>query len=99
MSSDHTLPPVTDEHRRMAFHIVRRPDWPDYEHAITDPLRARLIECRAHALRTQLWRASQQPSCQTVRRVRIDAQGHAQWRTQTVIEPPHTPQQPSLLDH
>lgn len=52
------LPEVTDAHRAAAF---ARFAWTDltYEQAMADPLRGRLIEARAHQLRTQEWKQGQ----------------------------------------
>lgn len=49
-----TLPPVTDAHRRAAFDAMHWPGW-TYQQAMADPIRARLVECRAHQLRKQQW--------------------------------------------
>lgn len=49
------LPPVTDEHRRAAFAAMGWPGW-TYEAAMADPVRGRIVECRAHQLRTQQWK-------------------------------------------
>jgi hypothetical protein len=49
-----TLPPVTDQHRLQAFQAMRWHGW-TYEQAMADPIRARLVECRAHQLRKQQW--------------------------------------------
>ena len=51
-------------------------------------MRRRLIECRAHALRTSEWVATQQRSVVPVRRCLPGADGHPlKWATQLVMGP------------
>lgn len=50
------LPEVTDAHRRAAFEAMHWTGW-TFEAAMGNDTRRRLIECRAHQLRTQQWRA------------------------------------------
>lgn len=77
------LPPVTDAHRRAAFEAFA---WPGltYEAALRVDLRRRLIEARAHHIRTQEATAGMQRAKQTVRRCRPDGAG---WCTQTALGP------------
>lgn len=49
------LPPVTDAHRIEAFRRFAWADW-NFDQAMADPLRGRLLEARAHQLRTQEWK-------------------------------------------
>ena len=46
------LPEVTDDHRRAAFEAFGWTDW-TYEAAMADDMKRRLIEARAHQLRTR----------------------------------------------
>ncbi len=74
------LPPITDAHRRAAFALLAMPGW-SYAAALRDPLRAKLIECRAAQLRTREWQAQHRQATECVRRL-DPATG--QWRTQRV---------------
>lgn len=50
------LPEVTDAHRLAAFQAMHWTGW-TFEAAMGNDTRRRLIEARAHQLRTQQWRA------------------------------------------
>ncbi len=52
------LPPVTDEHRRRAFALFCRPGV-TFEAAMAVDMRRRLIEARAHGIRTREHQACQ----------------------------------------
>ena len=81
------MPPVTDAHRRAAFCGMRWAGW-TYEAAMAFDMRRRLIECRAHQLRTREWLATQQRSVVPVRRCKPGADGHPlKWATQMVLGP------------
>jgi hypothetical protein len=49
------LPEVTDVHRRAAFESLRMVGW-TYEAARANDTRRRVIEARAHQLRTRQWK-------------------------------------------
>lgn len=51
------LPDVTDAHRRAAFEAMRWTGW-TFEAAMADDTRRRVIEARAHQVRTQQWKAT-----------------------------------------
>lgn len=61
------LPEVTDAHRRAAFAAMRWNGW-TFEAAMADETRQRVIEARAHQLRTQEWKATHSRSTTLVRR-------------------------------
>jgi len=68
------LPPVTDEHRRAAFISLR---WMGtYEMAMSAPFRAKLIEIRAHHLRTQEWERTTKRTVVPVKRTVLGVDGH-----------------------
>lgn len=77
-----TLPPVTDEHRRAAFfslRLVRR----TYAEALQDPILSRIVEARAHTLRTKEFEASHQRTVVPVKRCQPGLDGHPlRWCTQ-----------------
>lgn len=84
------LPPVTDAHRRAAFCAMRWVGW-TFDAAVADPVRARVIECRAHAIRTNEWMQTHQRSQQIVRRCLPGADGHPlRWATQ-IAQGPYVP--------
>lgn len=56
MAAPADLPEVTDAHRRAAFDAMHWLGW-TFEDAMGNDTRRRLIEARAHQLRTQQWRA------------------------------------------
>jgi len=62
------LPPISDAHRRAAFAMLAMPGW-SYAAALRDPLRAKLIECRAAQLRTREWQAQHSQATECVRRI------------------------------
>ena len=55
-----TLPEVTEAHRLAAFNGMGWAGW-SYQQAMADPIRGRVIEARAHQLRTQQWQQSLWP--------------------------------------
>lgn len=79
------MPPVTEEHRQHAY-LLLRPRGISFEAAMTLPkhdLVRRLIEAKAHQLRTDAWLATQQRTVVPVRRCRLGADGHpVKWSTQ-----------------
>jgi hypothetical protein len=81
------LPPVTDAHRLAAFAAMH---WGamTYETAIKFDLRSRLIECRAHHIRTQEWLKTQERTVVPVLRCIPGVDGHPlKWSTQLVLGP------------
>jgi len=100
MNSTFILPAlseVTDAHRRAAFEAMR---WPHttYEQALQNDTRRRVIECRAHHLRSKEWLATQQRTVVNVPRCRPGADGHPlKWCTQQAAGPWAPVQQPDLL--
>lgn len=54
------LPEVTEAHRLAAFEAMRWTGW-TFEAAMADDTRRRVIEARAHQVRTQLWRSERRP--------------------------------------
>lgn len=54
-----SMPPVTDAHRQAAFASLRLRCCATLAEAMADPLRARVVEARAHQLRTREWLATQ----------------------------------------
>lgn len=49
------LPDVTDAHRRAAFEAMHWTGW-TFEAALADDTRRRVVEARAHQMRTQEWK-------------------------------------------
>lgn len=91
------LPPVTDAHRLAAFAAMCWTGW-TYAQAMQYDMRRRLIECRAHALRTAEWEATTQRTVVPVRRVKLGTDGHpVAWRTQLVMGPREAVVQRELL--
>jgi hypothetical protein len=76
------LPPVTDAHRAAAFESLRFRCCATLAEALADPVRARVVEARAHALRTAEWKRTQATRTTTLAR-RIDPTTGT-WRTQRV---------------
>lgn len=72
-----TLPPVTDAHRRAAFAAMRWAGW-TLDQALADPVRRRIVECRAHQLRTLEHRAAAQAQRRSVVRPPLPAAKHLQ---------------------
>lgn len=92
------LPPVTEAHRLAAFTAMH---WPGitYAQALQNDTKRRIIECRAHQLRSNEWLATQQRSVVPVARCRPGADGHPmKWCTQMAKGPWVSVQQPDLLD-
>lgn len=77
------LPEVTEAHRIAAFEAMGWTGW-SYEQARASDTRRRVIEARAHHLRTQEWLSTQSRTVQTVRRCH-PATG--QWATQQTQGP------------
>lgn len=76
------LPPVTDAHRLAAFAAMH---WGamTYEAAIKFDTRRRVIECRAHHIRTQEWIRTQERTVAPVLRCIAGVDGHPlKWTTQ-----------------
>ena len=91
------LPEVTDAHRQAAFAAMHWPGW-TFESAMQYDLRRRLIECRAHQLRTSEWMETQQRSVEPVQRCRPGLDGHPlKWCTQLAPGPLVAIRQPDLL--
>jgi hypothetical protein len=91
------LPEITQDHRRRAFELLAMRGVPNFDAAMSEPWRARVIEARAAALRTQEWQASQQRTQQLVPRVRLGLDGHPiGWCTQ-VVAGAHAPRKPGLF--
>lgn len=94
------MPPVTETHRQHAY-VLLRPRCISFEAAMTlpqhDTLR-RVIEAKAHQLRTDAWMATQQRTVVPVPRVKLGVDGHPiGWCTQ-MAPSGHTPiLQPDLL--
>lgn len=79
--------PVTDAHRQAAFVAMHWRGW-TFEAAQKVDLRRRLIEARAHQIRTKEWLATQERSVVPVKRCKPGADGHpAKWSTQLVMGP------------
>lgn len=96
----HDLPPVTDGHRQQAFVIIR-PKGISYVAAMTLPeheLVRRVIEAKAHQLRTDAWLETQQRTVVPVKRCRPGADGHpVKWSTQLAMGPWAPKAQPDLI--
>ena len=52
-----TLPPITDAHRQQALELMSWRGW-TLAAALADPIRSRVLECRAAAIRTREWQAA-----------------------------------------
>ena len=76
------LPPVTDAHRAAAFESLAFRCCATLAEALADPVRARVVEARAHALRTAEWQRTQATRTTTLARRYDPASGN--WRTQRV---------------
>lgn len=91
------LPEVTEAHRRAAFIAMR---WPclTYEQALASDTHRRVIEARAHKIRTDEWAATQRRSVVPVRRCLPGVDGHPmKWCTQRAAGPLVPINQPDLL--
>ena len=101
MSQHHPdMPPVTEMHRQQAY-IIIRPKGVSYEAAMKlpefDTIR-RVIEAKAHQLRTDAWMQTQRRTVMPVRRCRPGADGHpVKWATQMVMGDFEPIKQPDLL--
>jgi hypothetical protein len=81
------MPDVTDAHRKAAFCAMRWAGW-TFDAAMADPVRAKVIECRAHHIRTAEWVATAQRTVVPVTRVRPGLDGHPlRWCTQLAPGP------------
>lgn len=84
------LPPVTEAHRQQAY-IIIRPVGHTYTAAMTQPQLAwlrKIIEAKAHQLRTDAWLETQQRTVVPVKRCRPGADGHpVKWSTQLAMGP------------
>ena len=79
--------PVTDAHRKAAFTAMHWRGW-TFEAAQKVDLRRRLIEARAHQIRTKAWLATQERSVVPLKHCKPGADGHpAKWSTQLVMGP------------
>jgi hypothetical protein len=79
------LPPVTDAHRLAAFAAMH---WDEmtYETAIKFDTRRRVIECRAHHIRTQEWLRTQERAVEPELRCIPGVDGHPlKWTTQLTL--------------
>ena len=78
------LPPVTDAHRMQAFVAMQ---WGmNYETAMQFDVRRRLVECRAHHIRTQEWLKTQERVVRPELRCMLGLDGHPlKWSTQLVL--------------
>lgn len=74
------LPPVTDDHRRKAFSVLRFPGW-TFEAAMQNDTRRRVIEALAAHVRTREWQQTHAKVTRLVRR--LDPQALT-WHTQRV---------------
>lgn len=76
------LPPVTDAHRQAAFESLAFRCCATLAEALADPVRAKVVEARAHALRKAEWQRTQATRTTTLAR-RIDP-ATGTWCTQRV---------------
>lgn len=92
--------PVTDAHRHQAFEIIR-PAGCTYTEAMELPQFAvlrRVIEAKAHDLRTAEWLQTHQRSVVRVPRVQMGTDGHPmRWTTQTAPGPYEAIKQQSIF--
>ena len=90
------LPPVTDAHRRQAW-ALNAHKWPGvtFEEALRVDIRKKLIEARAHQLRTREALAAQHRPRQCVRRINAAT---GAWATQIVLGPYQPTVQESLTE-
>lgn len=58
MANTPQMPEVTEAHRLAAFQAMRWRDC-DFQQAMANDIRRRVIECRAHQIRTREWVNSQ----------------------------------------
>jgi hypothetical protein len=97
MAYQDPMPPVTDSHRQHAY-IIIRPAGRSYSAAMADPMLARVIEAKAHALRTADWLRTQQRTVVPVKRVRLGSDGHPMaWCTQMAPGPLVRISQPDIF--
>ena len=74
------LPPITDAHRQQALELMSWRGW-TLAAALADPIRSRVLECRAAAIRTREWQAAH---ARETRRVRRCDPVTGAWSTQRV---------------
>jgi hypothetical protein len=94
------MPPVTDMHRQQAY-IIIRPKGVSFEAAMTlpefDTIR-RVIEAKAHQIRTEAWMTTMRRTVTPVRRCRPGVDGHpVKWATQMAMGDFEPIIQPDLL--
>lgn len=96
MQTPHTLPEITDTHRRAAFKAMHWAGW-TFEAAMLDDTRKRVIECRAAVVRRLEWEQTQTTTRVPVKRVVLGSDGHpVRWVTQ-LAPGPLQPIKPDLL--
>lgn len=79
------LPPVTDAHRMQAF-VAMHWGAMTYETAIKFDTRRRVIECRAHHIRTQEWIKTQERTVEPVLLCIHGVDGHpTKWTTKMTL--------------
>ena len=76
------LPPITDAHRAAAFETLSFRCCATLAEAMADPVRAKVVEARAAALRTAEWQRTHAVRTSTVARRFDPATGT--WRSQRV---------------
>jgi hypothetical protein len=91
------MPPVTDAHRQAAFEAMHWKGW-TFAQAMQFPMRRKLIECRAAALRKAEWEATTKRTTVPARRVRLGADGHPVGYVTQLVSGPRVPiRQPDLI--
>lgn len=94
------MPPVTDAHRQHAY-LALRPRSVSFEATMALPQHAllkRVIEAKAHQLRTDAWIATQKRTVVPMPRVKLGVDGHPiGWCTQMAPSAYQTISQPDLL--
>ena len=91
------MPPVTDAHRQAAFEGMHWKGW-TYAQAMQFPMRRKLIECRAAALRKAEWEATTKRTTVPARRVRLGLDGHPVGYVTQMVSGPRVPnRQPDLI--
>jgi hypothetical protein len=95
------LPPVTEQHLQHAYLIIR-PAHISFAAAMalpSDHSLRRVIEIKAHQLRTEAWMATQKRSVIPVRRCRLGTDGHpVKWSTQVACGDFEPVLQPNLFN-
>jgi len=97
----HELPAITERQLLHAYLIIR-PKGVSFTAAMTHPdcaLVRRVIEAKAHQLRTDAWECTQKRSVVPVRRCRPGVDGHpVKWSTQMAMGDFEPITQPDLLE-